>query len=82
MKPEDDNRDSEATEVELSPSSGKGKDHTDFDDDETQQIDSHTTATAANISDAPGFTHHEHLDPEDYQNAKKKLKRAVLEHYR
>jgi hypothetical protein len=66
-------------DVELSRSSAKGKDHTDFDD-ETRHTDSHATATMD--SDAQGLTYPERLDPEEYQHAKKKLKRALLEHYR
>jgi hypothetical protein len=58
------------------------KEHNDSDDNQTQHTDSHATATAIRNPDAQGFTNAERLDPEEYQHAKKKLKRALLEHYR
>jgi hypothetical protein len=81
-KPDNNDRGGEATEVELSQSSAKGRDHTDFDDEETQHTDSHGTATATKVSEAQGLANLAPLDPEEYQHAKKKLKRALLEHYR
>jgi hypothetical protein len=66
-------------DVELSPSSGKGQPLPSSDDDEAHHTDSH--AKAARISDPPVVPQSGNLDPEEYQHAKKKLKRAVLEHY-
>jgi hypothetical protein len=72
VKPDDRNRDIEATGVQLGPG---GKEISDFDD-------SSPTVTVTRNSDAPCFTYRARLDPEEYRCARKQLKKAVLEHYR
>lgn len=62
-KPDDNDRGGEATEVELSQSSAKGRDHTDFD--ETQHTDSHGTATATKVFEEQGLANLARLDPEE-----------------
>lgn len=73
---------SRAAAAEPGPSNGKGREHMDFNNHQTRHTDSQAAATATGVSDAPTFTHAARLDPEEYQHAKKKLKRAVLENYR
>jgi hypothetical protein len=68
--------DSQVTEVEIDlgegSSSGRTKHSGDFEGAKNYRI----STTSKNIDVGPK------LDPEEYQNARKKLKKAVLEHYR
>jgi hypothetical protein len=82
VNPKRSNRDSETTEVEFGSSNGKGRDYIDAEEDENQRSDSNATATVAKDSDTLGIAQPTRLDPDEYQQAKKKLKKAVLEHYR
>jgi hypothetical protein len=70
------NRDTAVSEIELSPKAI-------VEENETRQVDSETaTVTAAKNSGTPTFAYRARLDPEEYKYARKKLKRAVQEHYR
>lgn len=76
-------RDSQVTEVEVDPTTGpgtrngKGKHPADLVDGDIRR-----NSTPSKSVDAAGTSHKMRLDPEEYQNARKKLKKAVLEHYR
>lgn len=59
-------RDSQVTQVEAGSSNGKGKENPDY----------------GAVKGSRRHTNDLRLDPDDYLHAKKKLKRAVLEHYR
>jgi hypothetical protein len=72
VKSNGSNRNIEAIELELGPN---GKVNIDFDD-------STTAATATKNSGASSFAYTTRLNPEEYQYARKKLKKASLEHYR
>lgn len=70
------NRDTAVSEIELSPKAI-------VEENEIRQVDSETaTVTAAKNSGTPTFAYRARLDPEEYKYARKKLKRAVQEHYR
>jgi hypothetical protein len=82
LTPGESNGDSDETEVGIARPNVKGKQRSDFDEHENQS-GSNTTASPAKNPDALlGATQPIRLDPDEYQHAKKKLKRAVLEHYR
>jgi hypothetical protein len=75
IKPNGGNRDIETIELEFSPN---GK--VNFAPDDTTTAT--TAATTTKNSCASSATYAACLDPQEYQHARKKLKKALLEHYR
>jgi hypothetical protein len=76
MKPQGSNGNIETIELELGPN---GKVDIAFDDTTTTAA---IATTATKGSGASSFAYTARLDPEEYQYARKKLKKALLEHYR
>jgi hypothetical protein len=81
VKLSENNRDSEGTEVGIGLSDGKMKERVGFDEHENNS-DPNVTADTSKNSEAPlGLTQPTRLDPDEYHHARKKLRRALLEHY-
>jgi len=76
MKPNGINGNIETIELELG---ANGKVNIAFDDSATTAA---TATTATKNFGASSFAYAARLDPEEYQYARKKLKKALLEHYR